>query len=94
MTKSSARQVNANWLLGWMIDRQSDVLPRLTELGSLMPEKTDGYGAHDVLKALHVQGRISWRSGTVSEARGHQAVKILPSGRVLKTEGCPFEPPL
>jgi hypothetical protein len=33
------------------------------------------------------------RHGTRSQHRGHYAIRIVSTGKVLKTIGCPFEPP-
>lgn len=90
---SSVGMRQAEWLLDWLISRQSDMLPRMKEIGALCPEWTDSHGIHNAFRELARKQRILWRAGTVSENRGHCAVRIIPSGRVLKTAGCPFEPP-
>lgn len=85
-------KIDPEKLLDWLTEWQSDELPNLTEIGRGLSDPTDGYGVHALLTTLKSDGKIAWRSGTRSENRGHQAVR-LTSGRVLKTVGCPFEPP-
>lgn len=79
---------NAESLLEWLIKRPSDVLPKLSEIGRQLPEPAHASEVLDMLITLRNCGNIRWRT---SLGR-HHAIR-LRSDRVLKTEGCPFEPP-
>ena len=83
---------HVNWLMDWLLAPGGASLPRLSEIGDLCRPKTDGYGIHTCLRMLRRSGRITWRSGMVAHNRGHQAIR-LKNGKVLKTIGCPFDPP-
>jgi hypothetical protein len=82
---------NAESLLEWLIKRPSDVLPKLSEIGRQLPEPAHGSEVLDMLITLRNHRKISWRNSD-GRIRGHHAIR-LRSDRVLKTEGCPFEPP-
>ncbi len=43
--------------------------------------------------ALAKQGFLVMRHGTRSENRGHYAIRIVSTGKIIKTANCPFEPP-
>jgi hypothetical protein len=90
---TSPTAVNAVWLLSWLTSKETDTLPRLTAIGLLAPHVTDSYGVHQALVRLRKQRSILWRCGTRGEDRGHQAIRVVATGRVLTTEGCPFEGP-
>ncbi len=52
--------------------------------------------AYDVACAFYrlvKRGTIALNSGTRSYARGHFALRIVSTGTVLRTVGCPFNPP-
>ena len=82
-------------LLGVVVDQP---LPALSDLARLCGEfstsrRRPAEDAHEALVLLRRDGRILWRSGTRSEARGHQAIRVVATRKVLKTAGCPFEAP-
>jgi hypothetical protein len=84
------------WLYRWLLMRESDVLPRLIDIARDAPEfrscrTATPYELWSALHRLSKSGRILWRCGTRSENRGHQAIRIRETGRVLKTAGCPFD---
>lgn len=78
-------------LLGWMRDHHGD-LPPLAIIATTLSVPT-AMDAWSLLVRLQRNGVIAWRSGTRSEARGHQAIRVVATGKILKTRGCPFEPP-
>lgn len=88
--RSIQRAATAGILYEWLAT-QDEVIPSLGGIAQAMGG-ADAYRIHGLLTQLRGQARISWRSGTRSERRGHQAIR-LASGKVLKTVGCPFEPP-
>lgn len=81
------------WLLTWLTERASDVLPRAKGIAAQCPGVASVYSIDAALRHLAGKGAITRRTGTVSENRGHAAIRIVATGRVLKTPGCPFEPP-
>jgi len=48
---------------------------------------------NEALIGLERRGLILRRHGTRSEHRSHQAIRIVSTGNVLKTAGCPFDAP-
>jgi hypothetical protein len=83
----------ATWLYRWLCDRETDVLPRLVGIASAAPYAGSVYSVDTALRQLRKAGLIAWRTGTRSENRGHGAVRIIATGRILKTSGCPFDAP-
>jgi Bacterial regulatory proteins, gntR family len=81
----------ANRLQDWLAAHPHDELPRLRAIGAAIG--STGYDVWDALTLLEDDGKIVRRHGTRSENRGHQAIRIIATGRVLKTAGCPFDPP-
>lgn len=81
----------ADWLLKWLTERESDVLPRMIDIARECPVTNTYYAIDATLRALRSKGFIAWRSGTRSENRGHSAIRVISTGRVLKTAGCPFD---
>lgn len=82
-----------DWLITWLTERESDTLPRLIQIANECPLTNSYYDVDNALRWLRYRSKIAWRSGTRSENRGHSAIRIIATGRVLKTAGCPFEPP-
>ena len=80
-------------LYAWLRCRESDELPRLRDIAE-QAGITSHYVVWLALATLMRQGRITLRHGTRSLHRGHQAIRVLATGRVLKTAGCPFEAPV
>lgn len=85
------RAAKAAKLFLWLQAYQGD-LPKLSGVAKAVPLPSH-YDAWDALDYLRKAGRIMWRSGTRQANRGHQAVRMLDTGKVLKTAGCPFDPP-
>ena len=81
-------------LLDFAETRPVPPLPRLGRLAALVPDTFSAYEVYNALSILRNSGRIRWQSGTRSVARGHQAIRIVATGAVLRTAGCPFEAPL
>lgn len=79
-------------LYAWLLAHDTDELPRLIDLAEAVGIASH-YDVWGSLEMLVRHGRITRRNGTRSLHRGHQAIRILATGRVLKTTGCPFEPP-
>lgn len=90
------RETFADWLFAWLSDQAPDPLPPLQRIAADLPpfghRIVTHYTIWNALAKLSREGRIAWRCGTRSLHRGHQAIRIIATGRVLKTAGCPFEP--
>lgn len=92
MTRARDEEIRA-WLLRWLIERESDVLPRVAAIAGQCPLTSDHYTIDQNLRQLVKHGLIVRRTGTRLQNRGHAAIRIVATGRVLKTSGCPFEAP-
>jgi hypothetical protein len=70
-------------------------LPRLRDIALKMPIRlsADAWLVSAGLEILARRNVIAMRHGTRTEARGHYAIRVMATGQVLKTDGCPFEPP-
>lgn len=90
-SRPRASEVRA-WLMTWLKTRDSDVLPRMIEIARECPLTHSYYDIDSALRFLQRRGRITWRTGTRSANRGHGAIRVNATGRVLKTAGCPFGP--
>jgi hypothetical protein len=83
----------ATWLYDWLLAHEGP-LPPLGEIAKLYkPFKVEAYNLHAALRSLQTGSKLRWRSGTRSQHRGHQAIRIIQTGKVLKTSCCPFEAP-
>lgn len=78
-------------LLAWLRSWQGPVLPRMGYIATLLPGRWTAYTTCNVMATLASRREIDLRHGTRSLHKGHYAIRI--DGRVLKTEGCPFDPP-
>lgn len=95
---TSRHTVLTGWLHDFLCSLNADEpLPRPAEIARIFRRSTGGAGdaylVCGALLSLDQRGFIALRHGTRTEHRGHQAVRIIATGAVLKTEGCPFEPP-
>jgi hypothetical protein len=81
------------WVYYWLFQHEGP-LPKLADIAKQYPrQRIEAYNIHQALASLNRSKRIRWRSGTRSLHRGHQAICIVSSGKVLKTIDCPFDPP-
>ena len=83
----------ATWLLEYLGQRESDVLPHLRAFEHLYPGMVSLYTIDQAFRLLVRQSAITRRTGTRHIGRGHAAVRIIATGRVFRTDGCPFDPP-
>lgn len=83
----------ARWLLQWLADRETEILPRMRVIAGFCPEPVHSTRIDTELRWLVKEGLITRRTGGRRELRGHAAIRVVASGRVFKTSGCPFEPP-
>lgn len=82
------------WLLNYFVNMPLwAVLPHLSRLAELYPGSVHLTKIDTELRWMVANGIITRRTGTVRENRGHAAIRVIATGRVLKTAGCPFEPP-
>lgn len=80
----------------WLDAQPHDApLPRMSELAASMPDaaRANAYAVCGALVVLERSGAIVMRHGTRSEARGHYAIRVVATGHVHRTKGCPFEAP-
>lgn len=95
--KSSRGPIVQDWLYRYLVAySMAEPLPKLKTIAAAAPADVmvlDAYLVSGALDQLAEQGKIRYRHGTRSEHRGHQAIRIVVSGAVLKTAGCPFDPP-
>jgi hypothetical protein len=82
-------RARADLLLAWLDVWGGEHLPPLAEIAKSLRFSSQ-YEVWGALSSLEKRSLIRWRHGTRSENRGHQAVQIVSSGKVLKTAGCPF----
>ncbi|MEJ0017508.1 MAG: hypothetical protein WDN25_13275 [Acetobacteraceae bacterium] len=78
-------------LLDWLAALDGD-LPSLTGIADAIGAPS-AYVVWSTLDRMRAAGVIAWRSGTRSENRGHQAIRLVATGKTLRTAGCPFDPP-
>lgn len=95
MTQPSDRMKQcAAGLMDFLTMLPDGPLPRMAEIAKQLPGGPwEAYNVAMAMEALSTQRRIAMRHGTRSAHRGHYALRIVLTGRELKTEGCPFEPP-
>ena len=77
----------------WLHQQQTGDLPPMSEIARRLPVPADGYLVANSMKTLAHRGEIDLRHGTNSQHRGHYAIRVRGTGVVLKTNGCPFDPP-
>lgn len=83
----------AGWLLEWLAARETDDLPVIKTLETLYPGIASGYTIDQAFRLLVRQGAVTRRTGTRMVGKGHAAVRVIATGRVFRTQGCPFQPP-
>jgi len=99
MSKVSPRRTQiSDWLFGFLSDLPSGAtLPWLSEIARHGPHidrlRTTHEDIRRSLGQLQQRRLITWRSGTNFHHRGHQALRLIATGRVIKTYDCPFDPP-
>ncbi|MEJ0015689.1 MAG: hypothetical protein WDN25_03835 [Acetobacteraceae bacterium] len=93
------RSAVAAALYAWLLARQED-LPSLGEIAATLPHpwphrRVIGEDVRAALKLLSQRGWITERhtAGRGRTTLRHQAVMITGTRRVLRTPGCPFDPP-
>jgi hypothetical protein len=79
-----------NALYRWLLARNSDALPRTEAILAALPTLGSGGQVGNAFRSLARQGLIEQRHGTLRRASGHRIVRIVATGRVLSTEGCPL----
>ncbi len=85
-----APQQRADALYSWLTERSSGVLPRIAVIATALPQIGGQAMVRDAFRLLARQGRIEQRHGTLRMSRGHRIVRIVATGVVLRTVGCPI----
>ncbi len=80
----------ADALYKWLIERPPGALPRLAAIAAALREMETVAAVSDAFRLLVRQGRIEQRHGTLRLARGHRLVRIVATGALLQTAGCPL----
>jgi hypothetical protein len=74
----------------WLLFRPPPELPSFAEIRRAVPELRTKLGVFDAFQSLARQGRIEYRHGSRNRDRGHRIVRIVATGAVLRTVGCPL----
>jgi hypothetical protein len=80
----------ADLLHDWLIARGDGSLPRSSAILRAVPELGSIERVGNAFRSLARQGRIEQRHGTIRAGYGHRIVRIVTTGAVLRTEGCPL----
>ena len=72
----------------WLVVRTDEELPRLHEIGVMLPETIDPYRLAHAIRWLAKQEMID-----LGHKRGHYVIRVRSTERVYYTAGCPFELP-
>lgn len=78
--------------MAWLRQHQGEVISSLTSIAKALGLR-EAYYVSQALTALQRRGIITWRHGTRSKDRGHQAIRVLATGRCYHTENCPWSAP-
>jgi hypothetical protein len=80
----------ANALYTWLTSLNHSELPGLIAIAAAAPGTGTPKQVFEAFSLLARHGRIDQRHGTPGHAKGHRLVRIVASGAVFKTPGCPL----
>lgn len=72
----------------WLVERKDAELPRLHEIGVMLPETIDPYRLAHGIEWLAKQKMID-----KARNRNHYIIRVRSTGRVYQTAGCQLELP-
>ncbi len=78
----------------WLLDRTDPELPQHSYICRVVQNAGDVGRLRLAFGWLRRQRLITQREGSTTGARSHRAIRIVATGQVFKTPGCPFDPPL